>query len=111
MPKFFYRQFPTPHLKLELGGFARKPIIYFHTDRPKLNISVKVSFSRRPGRMVALRVLLDNGGWERQPRSFGITGMVRWFEPRTTVSGRQANRFAGVSLTKRTRGGCRSAKT
>ena len=89
MPTFFYRQFPTPHLKLELGGFVKKPIIYFHSDRPKLNVSVKVSFSQgAPVVWWPCASLLDNGG--PGTTTSAPLGSLEWcgvLNHETTVSG------------------------
>lgn len=49
LPDYFYRQFSAPRLKKvsihSLQTILKKPIIYFYTDQPKMNLDAKVSFS------------------------------------------------------------------
>lgn len=43
LPEFFYRQFPTWRLRW-IPSAWNKPVIYFHTTRPELDVDVKVDF-------------------------------------------------------------------
>ena len=48
LPEYFYRQFPKPHLGATLNqGLTpvKKPIMYFYTDQPHMNVDVKVAFA------------------------------------------------------------------
>jgi hypothetical protein len=49
LPDYFYRQFSAPRLKMTprplIPFNVKKPIVYFYTDQPKVDIKVKVSFS------------------------------------------------------------------
>ena len=44
LPKMFYRQFPTRRLQWTPAG-VRKPIVYFYTKRPSLELEMQVSFA------------------------------------------------------------------
>jgi len=44
LPKFFYRQFPTRRLRWA-PMTVDKPIVYFYTNRPGLDVEVTVTFS------------------------------------------------------------------
>jgi len=45
LPDFFYRQFPTQRLRWEPAVWD-KPVIYFHSKRPCLRVSVRVTFPK-----------------------------------------------------------------
>jgi hypothetical protein len=44
LPDFFYRQFPKQRIKWMPGAWD-KPIVYFYSKRPALNVNLKVKFA------------------------------------------------------------------
>ncbi len=84
LPEFFYRQFPAPRLKKTwrhlMPAIVHKPIVYFYTDQPKVDIKVKVSFSQgAPFVWWPAASLPVQGGEAAAPdKSPAISGTLEW---------------------------------